>query len=105
MRTTVIAVLALILGPTLVFAQPEDRRRAPTAEAAAAADPCAQFGAQRPAAPSASTPGFDPRAPVPQGATTFTGIAPPSRDPSRQLPLPPPSADTAYQDCQRRLGR
>lgn len=104
MRTTVIAVLTLALLPSLASAQPEDRRRSPTAEAAAA-DPCADAAQQRPAIPSASPPGFDPRAPVPQGATSFTGIAPPSRDPSRQLPLPPPSADTAYQDCQRRLGR
>ena len=104
MRTPVIAALALVLVPSLVFAQPEDRRRSPTAEAAAA-DPCADFAQQRPAVPSTSAPGFDPRAPVPQGATTFTGIAPAGRDPSRQLPLPPPAADTAYQDCQRRLGR
>jgi hypothetical protein len=104
MRITMLTAVALVVLPTVAFAQPEDRRRSPTTEAAAA-DPCADAAQTRPVVPSATAPGFDPRAPVPQGATPFTGIAPPSRDPSRQVPLPPPSADTAYQDCQRRLGR
>jgi hypothetical protein len=104
MRIAALAALALVLVPSLAFAQPEDRRRSPTAEAATG-DPCASAADQRPVVPSASPPGFDPRAPVPAGATPFTGIALPSRDPSRQIPLPPPSADTAYQDCRRQLGR
>lgn len=105
MRVIAIAVLLLAtLTPTLVAAQPEDRRRAPTAEAANV-DPCADAASPRPIVSGSAPPGFDPRVPAPQGATSFTGIAPPSRDPSRQLPLPPPTADVAYEDCRRRLGR
>ncbi|MBM4443578.1 MAG: hypothetical protein FJ027_24500, partial [Candidatus Rokubacteria bacterium] len=70
-------------------------------------DPCGPSAAtNRGVVAGPVTPGFDPRVPAPQGATSFTGIAPPSRDPSRQVPLPAPNADTAYQqDCVRPAGR
>jgi hypothetical protein len=100
---TLIAVAAL--APALpADAQPEDRRRAPTAAGSASFDPCVDAAQERPPISGRVAPGFDPRAPAPAGATSFTGIAPPSRDPSRDR-LPPPTADTAYRDCMRRLGR
>ncbi|HYE92677.1 MAG TPA: hypothetical protein VEA38_16725 [Terriglobales bacterium] len=111
MRIATAALLAsLVLTPVVAQAQAEDRRRAPTSEAAAAAgsasaDPCGPSAAMnRGLVAGPVTPGFDPRMPAPQGATSFTGIAPPSRDPSRQVPLPAPNADVAYQqDCVRPL--
>lgn len=100
---TLIAI-AIFVPALPADAQPEDRQRAPTAAGSASLDPCADAAQERPPASARVAPGIDPRAPAPAGATSFTGIAPPSRDPSRDR-LPPPTADTAYRDCMRRLGR
>jgi hypothetical protein len=108
MRTLFVLALAVIAVPAVVAAQPEDRRRAPTAPAptTATADPCADaVAADRMRGPSAAWPGFDPRAPLPAGATAWTGAAPPGRDPSRGFPQPP-QPDQAYQtSCPPRLSR
>jgi hypothetical protein len=106
MRFIAAALIALAtLLPALPAAgQAEDRQRAPTGGGSASADPCADAAQDRPPVAGNVAPGFDPRVPAPAGATSFTGIAPPSRDPSRDR-LPPPTADTAYRDCTRRLGR
>ena len=85
MRAAVLAIAILAL-PTVVFAQAEDRRREPTAGSPTSADPCADLSAERMRGPDTTWPGFDPRLPVPAGATSFTGIAPLGRDPSRGFP-------------------
>jgi hypothetical protein len=100
MKTT-LAVLALLVVPVTVAAQAEDRQRTPTAEAAP--DPCAA-STDRARGPRTTWPGFDPRLPMPSGATSFTGIAPPTRDPSREGLQAPGPTDVTYQDCRRRLG-
>ena len=102
MRKTALFALAILALPGVAFAQPEDRQRAPTG-GLASVDPCANVVAELPRGPQPTWPGFDPRAPAPAGATSFTGIGTLGRDPSRELPraaLP----DQAYQDC-RRLNR
>jgi hypothetical protein len=102
MRAIPLALVALLALPVVAAAQAEDRQRAPTAEAAA--DPCAASAADRAAGPRPSWPGFDPRLPMPSGATSFTGIAPTMRDPSRDISMPPGPTDVTYQDCRRRVG-
>src|ERR1051325_4606051 len=102
MRALVFA-LALVALPGVVMAQPEDRRREPTAPSASV-DPCANVVAERPRGPETTWPGFAPRLPAPTGATSFTGIAPPGRDPSRGFPQPP-QPDQAYDACARRMNR
>lgn len=116
MRTLTLLVLAALALPAIVtvdldgpwpsnaFAQPEDRRRAPTAAASPSLDPCIDGANDRMRAPSATRPGFDPRAPAPAGATAFTGIAPPGRDPSFGFPQPPQPGVTA-QACTQRFSR
>jgi hypothetical protein len=103
MRAAYIALIALaVLGASeIAGAQPEDRKRVPTTSATV--DPCADLSADRRGGPSDGWPGIDPRLPAPQGATSFTGIAPPGRDPSRDIPRPAPT-DQAYQECRRRMG-
>lgn len=96
-----LAVLAVLALPMVASAQPEDRQRTPTAEPAA--DPCANATMDRSRGPRTTWPGFDPRMPMPAGATSFTGIAPPTRDPSREGLPPPGPTDVTYQDCRRRL--
>ena len=100
MRGTTLAMLAVLALPLVANAQPEDRRRTPTAEPAA--DPCASY-LDRGQAPRATWPGFDPRLPMPSGATSFTGVAPTTRDPSREGLQAPGPTDVTYQDCRRRL--
>ena len=100
MRTATLAVLAVLSLPAIAAAQAEYRPRTPTNEPAAApaADPCAT-AIDRSRGPSGAWPGFDPRVPMPAGATSFTGIAPVTRDPSREnLPAPTPT-DAMYQEC------
>jgi hypothetical protein len=97
-KTTLAVLVFLAL---LAAAQPEDRQRTPTAEAPT--DPCVS-ATDRARGPRTSWPGFDPRMPMPAGATTFTGIVPPTRDPSREGLQPPGPTDVTYQDCRRRLG-
>jgi len=104
-RTLLVLALATLALPALVSAQPEDRRRSPTAAPSASVDPCVDGGANdRMRAPSATWPGFDPRAPLPAGATSYTGIAPPGRDPSLGFPQPPQPGVTA-QACTQRFSR
>ena len=103
MRATTLALLGLLTLPAIAAAQPEDRQRAPTAEASAAADPCASSMDR--SGPRTGWPGFDPRLPMPTGATSFTGILPPTRDPSRENLPAPGSTDMTYQDCRQRMGR
>jgi hypothetical protein len=103
MRAPTLALLAVLALPAIAGAQAEDRQRTPTAEAAAAADPCAN-SMERSRGPRATWPGFDPRLPMPAGATSFTGIAPPARDPSRDNLQAPGPTDMAYQDCRGRTG-
>jgi hypothetical protein len=102
MRATTLALLAVLSLPAIAAAQAEDRQRTPTTEAAAAADPCAS-AMDRSRGPSGAWPGFDPRVPMPAGATSFTGIAPPTRDPSRDNLPAPGATDMTYQDCRRRM--
>ena len=98
-----VVLLALLALPSVVLAQAEDRRRSPTAESASA-DPCANLSVERPRGPDTTWPGFDPRLTAPAGATSFTGIAPPGRDPSRGFPqLPQP--DLAYENCRKSMSR
>jgi hypothetical protein len=99
MKTTIV-VLALLALPAVASAQPEDRQRTPTAEPAT--DPCLS-AMDRSRGPRTSWPGFDPRMPMPAGATSFTGMAPAIRDPSREGLQPPGPTDVTYQDCRRRL--
>ncbi len=103
MRTLVLA-LAVLAVPTVVLAQPEDRRVAPTAPSSTS-DPCANVIADRPRGPETTWPGFDPRVPAPPGATSFTGIAPPGRDLSRTLGEQPQLPDQAYDACRGRTSR
>jgi hypothetical protein len=103
MRATTLALLAVLLLPAIAAAQAEDRQRAPTAEAANAADPCAT-AMDRSRGPRAGWPGFDARLPMPTGATSFTGIAPATRDPSRENLQAPSPNDLSYEDCRRRMG-
>ena len=58
-------------------AQPEDRRRSISGPV----DPNA-VDTSRDRGPSSAWPGFDPRVPMPRGATSHTGVAPLGRDPS-----------------------
>lgn len=102
MRRIALVVLTLFALPTVVSAQPEDRQRAPTG--AASPDPCAEVAGDRARGPQPTWPAFDPRVPAPAGATSFTGIAPPAHDPSRNVSMPPGPTDVTYQDCRRRLG-
>jgi hypothetical protein len=102
MRAIRLALLILLALPALAEAQPEDRQRVPTAPAAA--DPCAEAFSERGPGPQPAWPGFDPRVPMPRGATSFTGAAPATRDPSRSFPAPPGPTDLTYQDCRRRQG-
>jgi hypothetical protein len=92
MRILVVTLAAVLALPVLAVdatAQPEDRRRAPTA-GSTSVDPCAEVSGDRGRGPDSGWPGFDPRLPAPAGATSFTGVAPPGRDPSRTLqPLQP----------------
>lgn len=77
-------------------AQPEDRRRSVTGPV----DPNAIDTRER--GPSATWPGFNPRVPMPRGATSHTGVAPPSRDPSSAwAPGPGSPADQPYRDAPR----
>jgi hypothetical protein len=103
MRTLLVALVAALALPALAMAQPEDRQRQPTG-GLASVDPCASAGTERSVA-EPRWPGFDPRVPAPAGATPFTGIAPPGRDPSRGWPDPPALPDQAYQACVRRQNR
>lgn len=106
MRTLVALALTAVVLPALAapaLAQPEDRRRSPTAPSASV-ETCYDGADDRLRTPSASWPGFDPRVPAPAGATSFTGIAPPGRDPSRGFPEPPQPNVTA-QACTQRLSR
>lgn len=105
MRVPTLALLAVLSLPALAAAQPEDRQRSPTGQAAAAAaDPCAA-AMDRSRGPRTGWPGFDPRVPMPPGATSFTGIATATRDPSRENLPAPGSTDLSYEDCRRRIGR
>ena len=104
-RTTMslVAVAALAVA-AVAGAQPEDRRSVPTG--ASATDPCANLTGGRVAGPQGVSPGYDPRVPMPSGATSMTGVAPPGRDPLRtELPAPASTAEQAHQDCLRRTGR
>jgi len=102
MRTLAAVVLLGVALPAIATAQPEDRRRAPTGGGTVTADPCAVDAAgERMRAPSTASPAYDPRVPMPAGATSFTGVAPPGIDPSRnglQAPQPDQSAQSA-QPC------
>jgi hypothetical protein len=104
MRRPALFALAILALPAVALAQPEDRLRAPTG-GVASVDPCADAAmAERARTPEPTWPGFDPRLPAPAGATSFTGIAPLGRDPSRALPQPS-LPDQAYQACRQRLNR
>jgi hypothetical protein len=97
-----VVVLGLATCLSSASAQPEDRRRAPTAPAVA--DPCERFGLERER--SASTPpGFDATVPAPRGATSFTGVGrlvAPNHEIASALPGPIAPTGREYQDC---LGR
>jgi hypothetical protein len=97
-----LAMLTLAL-PALSFAQPEDRRRTPTG-GPATTEQCSDVASERLRAAQGTAPGFDPRLPAPAGATSFTGIAPPARDPSRGFPQPL-HPDQAYDPCPPRTTR
>ena len=103
MKRALVLALAILALPGVVFAQAEDRRRAPTS-ASASADPCGNVTGDRTRGPEAASPGYDPRVPTPAGATSFTGIAPPGRDPSRGFPQPL-QPDQAYDACRQQLNR
>ena len=105
-----VAGLITLVAAGVASAQPEDRQRVPTGPGASApADPCMDAPlASR--GPQATWPGFDPRLPAPAGATSFTGVAPMGRDPSRGFPDTAQLPQQAYQaqassDCARRLNR
>jgi hypothetical protein len=105
MRTLVAVALATLALPAFVAAQPEDRQRAPTGAAASASvDPCADAARDYARGPSTTWPGFDPRVPAPAGATSFTGIAPPGRDPNLGFPQPL-QPDPIARACTQRLSR
>lgn len=98
MRIALVALVTVAaLGAAHVAAaQPEDRRRSITGPV----DPNVTDTRDR--GPSATWPGFDPRVPMPRGATSYTGVAPPSRDSSSAwLPGPGSSADQPYRDAPR----
>jgi hypothetical protein len=105
---SITGVVVLIGGAAIAAAQPEDRQREPTASASV--DPCARFGFVREQG-GTTWPGFDPRIPVPRGATSFTGVGRPTREIASGLP--PPVAptgplsptDPVYQECLRRRDR
>ena len=78
-------------------AQPEDRRRSVTGPV----DPNVVDSTQD-RGPSTTWPGYNSRIPMPRGATSHTGVAPPSRDPSSAWFQSPGSpADLPYRDAPR----
>jgi hypothetical protein len=101
-RVVVIA-LGLLALPGVSLAQPEDRLRVPTG-GLASADPCANVVDERQRAPELTSLGADPWLPASAGATSFSGIAPLGRDPSRELPRAT-MPDQAYQTCRQRVNR
>jgi hypothetical protein len=103
MRIVLALAMFTLALPALSVAQPEDRRRTPTG-GPATVEQCPDIGSERLRASQGTWPGFDPRLPAPSGATSFTGIAPPSRDPSRGFPQPP-QPDQAYDPCPPRATR
>src|SRR5438477_12379562 len=97
----VAATLATLAVAGIASAQPEDRTRVPTATARA--EPCIDRTVPQTRGPQTTWPGFDPSLPAPAGATSFTGIAPMGRDPSRGFPDPPQPPHEAAQDCVQRM--
>jgi hypothetical protein len=101
MKRLVAVTLITLAAAGIAGAQPEDRERVPTASPSAS--PCIDANSPQTRGPQPTWPGFDPRLPAPTGATSFTGVAPMGRDPSRgspDLPLPPHQASD---DCVRRM--
>jgi hypothetical protein len=85
-------VIAAVGAAHVADAQPEDRRRTITGpvDPNVVEDP-------RDRGPSATWPGYNPRIPMPRGATSHTGVAPPARDPSwSSLPAAGSPADLPY---------
>jgi len=98
MRVVLVALItvAVVGAAHVAGAQPEDRRRSVTGPV----DPNVTDTRDR--GPSATWPGFDSRVPMPRGATSHTGVAPPGRDPSSTwLPGPSSPGDVPYRDAPR----
>ena len=91
----------IFTGVTVVDAQPEDRRRAPTASPNI--DPCAGFGMARERTVSEPT-AVDSRFPAPRGAATSASAGSRGRGMPGSLPAPAGAVaptDPGYQDCYR----
>jgi hypothetical protein len=86
-----LVIVAAVGAAQVAAAQPEDRRQSVTGPV----DPNVTDTRDR--GPSSTWPGFDSRVPMPRGATSHTGVAPPGRDPSSNwLPGPSVPGDVPY---------